>query len=127
MAPRVKEVLRRGQVVAALQRRGDKVVCCESDDADFIVTPANGGSEFKLQVWNALVLSEKNRLREENIHVAFCDNETVYCYPHNEMLEAIARENKIVNSRSWQQHGYYFIGPPLPQWTARLLDPYCIS
>ena len=120
-------------VVAALEKCGHKLRPCPDTDADFVVTPADGSPEFKLQVWRGFIMAEKNRKRE-NIHLAFCDGESVYCYPHNKVLDAVCQEEMYVNSRSWQQLGYYFVGPKrrndgrrLAKGLARVLAPYRIG
>ena len=107
-------------VIAALKKRGYKCEPCKDDDADFVVRRANGHVAFKLQVWGALVFSYKNRCRE-NIHVAFCHGKTVYCYPHNETLDAFIHAGKVATSRSWQQHGYWFNSPPMTKTADKLL------
>ena len=110
-------------VIAALKKRGYECMPCEEDDADFIVRhAADGRFAFKLQVWGALVFSYRNTCRKD-IRVAFCDGEKVYCYPHNETLDALIKAGKVATSRSWKQHGYWFNSPPLPPGTYDLFDP----
>ena len=108
------------KVVAALQRRGYVCEPCREDDADFVVRHADGSFAFKLQVWGALVFSYRNTCRKD-IRVAFCDGSKVYCYLHNETLDAFTKAGKVVTSRSWQQHGYWFNAPPLPPSSYKLL------
>ena len=119
-------------IAAAVTKPGDKCAVCTDGDADFIITRANG-SEIKLQVWKSLVFADKNR-RRENIYIAFRAGKSVYCYPHNEVLQEVLRKEKIVGSRSWQLLGHYFIpvrrrksGLYLPEWAHDLLAPYRFS
>ena len=111
--------------------------CSRTDvDADFVVTPPDGGDKFKLQIWNGFVIAEKNR-RRGNIYIALHDGKSVYCYPHNAVLEEIERKfsssEKVIGSRSWRLLGYYFISPQRRQsgqyftsWLLDLLEPHRI-
>ena len=120
-------------IAAAVKKPGDKCAVCTDGDADFIITRANG-SEIKLQVWGGFVLSEKNRLRKENIHIAFRAGKSVYCYPHKEVCEKIesgtlpGQNGSIVKSRSWQQLGHYAKSSKyFKGWLHDLLKDYRIS
>ena len=97
---------------------------CDEVHADFVVTPRNGDKPFMVQVWSAMIFSEKN-LNREGIHIAFCDDEAgkVFCYEHNKMLEAVFNEGQVRDSGYWQQLGYYFRAARHLQtgWPVRLL------
>ena len=110
------------KVVAALKKRGYVCELCTDEGADFVVRRA-GAVVFKLQVWGSLVFSHKNCGRE-NIRSAVCDGDAVYCYPHNETLEAFIKAGKVATSRSWQQHGYWFTTPPFSERYRTLLKDY---
>ena len=121
-------------VITALENSGYKCRVCLDTDADYVVAPVDGSPEFKLQVWKGFVIAESNRKRG-NIHVAFCDGESVYCYPHNKVLDAVCQEEmEYVSSRSWQQFGFYFMSPQrrknglyFKAKLARLLAPHRVS
>ena len=111
------------RIEKALRELGEVAECAEVD-ADFIVTPRDGGKPFMVQVWSAMIFSEKN-LDREGIHIAFCDAQAgkVYCYEHNKMLEAVFKKGQVRDSGYWLQLGYYNrnLKNLRTGWQARLL------
>ena len=75
-------------------------------DADFIVTPKDGGTPFKVQMWGSMVFSENLR-GARNIRIAICVGEEVFCYPHDETLKAAYQKGVVCHSPSWQLMGHY--------------------
>lgn len=96
-------------------------------DADFIVTPKDGGTPFKVQIWGSMVFSENHR-GARNIHIATCVDEEVFCYPHDRVLNAAYQKGVVCHSPSWQRMGYYTASKDIcakPSWS-ELLAPYRI-
>ena len=96
-------------------------------DADFIVTPKGEEKPFKVQMWGSMVFSENNR-GTRDIRIAICVDEEVFCYPHDEMLEAADQKGVICNSPSWQLMGHYTVSTKRctkPPWS-ELLAPHRI-
>ena len=82
----------------------------ESDeyDADFIITPKDEGTPFKVQMWTPMVFSETLR-GARNIHIAICVGGKVFCYPHDEVLEAARQQGVVCLCRTWQLTGHYTV------------------
>ena len=120
-----RRVINNAQHIEKMLGKMGKVRKSSEYDADFIVTPNDGGEDFKVQVWGSMVFSERNR-GARNIRIAICVGEEVYCYPHDKVLAAADQKGVVCNSPSWQLMGHYTVSSKdctKSSW-AKLLAPH---
>jgi len=88
--------------------------------ADFIAVHNDGMTDIKVQLKGGLSFDKK--YLGKNIFICFRDNDDVYLYPHDEILEII--EHRISDKR-WLAKGSYF-ATKLTKVNVELLAPYRI-
>jgi hypothetical protein len=86
--------------------------------ADFIAVHADGGTDLKVQLKGRL--SFANKYRGKNIHICFIDDDGMYLYPHDEILDQV--ESRIAD-RTWLAKGTWSTSR-LSNDFRQLLEPY---
>jgi len=91
--------------------------------ADFIAQHSDAVTFLKVQLKGRLNFSEK--YKEKNLWMCFRDEESVYLFPHDEVLNLFLNSGrKYMNgSSSWEIDGGYSTGK-LAKWMKPLLEKY---
>lgn len=98
-----------------------------SDDwqgADLIAQHIDGETFLKVQLKGRLTFNKKYLKKE--IYIAFYCDPNWYLFPHDEVLEKVLAQNKMVGTSSWEDRGGYSF-PTLGEELRNILLPYRIG
>ncbi len=120
--PKAKEMYNFQKVSAKLADYGFTTMWLNNDwqGADFIAIHVDGVTDIKVQLKGGLAFN--NRYKDKNIYICFIDDEQVYLYPHDLILEKI--EHRIADNR-WNATGIWF-ATRLTKENKQLLEPYLL-
>ena len=93
------------------------------EGADFIAIHIDGNSFLKIQLKGRLSLDKK--YIGKSIHIAFCQDNRWYIYPHDEIKKVIIDLGLIAKTKSWKQKGLYN-WPKIPEKLIPLLSKYAV-
>jgi hypothetical protein len=83
-----------------------------SDDwegADFIALHLDGQTVLRVQLKGRLMFDKK--YIGKGLHIAFRDKDQIYLCPHDEMLNIVLTEEKMGDTKSWEEGAYSYPNP----------------
>lgn len=81
------------------------------------------GDALKVQQKGRLTFDKKYLGKKLYIAFEYKPTNTLYIYPHDELLQELVRQTNIVNTSSWTQNGKYSFNK-ISEPILRLLDKY---
>jgi hypothetical protein len=89
--------------------------------ADFLAYHVNGSSMLKVQVKGRLSINRK--YKNKDIYISFRNGADIYFIPHDKIMNAILKKNKINTSKSWEHRGSYS-WRQMPSWILDIIVRY---
>ena len=93
------------------------------EGADFLAVHKDGNHFLKVQLKGRLYIAKKYQGKE--IYIAFPNEENIYIYPHDTMVDLIDKNLKATQTQSWTEDGHYGF-PKLPPKIKDHLEKYKI-
>ena len=92
--------------------------------ADFLAVPFDGSQVLRVQLKGRLYFDKK--YQGKDLWVCFRQDDIVYLYPHDELLNTLLESNRIGHTNSWSEKGVYHF-PYIPENLADYLREFCLG
>ncbi len=89
--------------------------------ADFIAVHIDGISNINVQLKGGPSFAKK--YRGKNLYIGFLDQDYLYIYPHDEILDQV---EAVISDKKWQEKGTYFQTKVTKRFR-EVLEPYKIT
>lgn len=94
------------------------------EGADFVALHVDGETILRVQLKGRLTFDRK--YVGKDIWIGFRHNETVYLYPHDELLAHVLAAGKMERTLSWTEKGLYSF-PVLSTWAREMLKEHMLG
>ena len=126
-AARQKKEAQWPTISRVLFQNGYTVVRLHSPEAGADFEAQSGHDHPRILVRIQTRLYFAKQFQRQGLWLCFVGDGEVYLYPHDQVLEFIQKDGRIlVGTRSWEDQGIYHF-PRIPQWLRPALSPYRIS
>jgi len=92
--------------------------------ADFLAVPFNSSEVLKVQLKSRLAFGHK--YKNKDIWICFVNNEQVFLFPHDEIMNEAIKLTNIKNTESWTKPNGGYSFPAIPKVLIEVLNKYCL-
>ena len=122
LTPKQQENYNYHKIASTLAEYGFNLMRLSDDwqGADALACHVDGNTFLKIQIKGRFGLFQK--YIGKDVYIAFIEKSTLYCYPHDELLEYLQAKSYL-STKSWLEKGEYHF-PKLTEELKTFLEPF---